>query len=403
MRSSVLGLKRGLACKMMTHRLLCVGAIGLTVISCGKIRELAGKAKRAAETGVSAALDSAKKGPAPADPKLQALVDQTPEGAIFRKDLPFPEQVEVREDRRLTFDGARIVVKSAIGNQSSAFSGTRFFTTHYERAGNRLDISIESAGFAEPEVAAAANATQAKGANAKADPLKAEPAKAVPAKGAEGKPTLSKVEQAKADQVAAGAADAAAVPDELSAIKELSRCKIAFVHNGKAWKPEHSNDFKLVVWGKNLAPHLAANCIDAGVSPRGYWFGKRRLKPGDTVPLSGPALWLLLGDGATGALVLKLESFEASGGHPCGVFALTGNYREAAVPGPDGEVSDQEVSITSGKVWLSLIYPIVIREQLETVQTLVAGASSGHSSHIQGKVTVALTREWSGSPAPASK
>jgi len=386
---------------MITHRFLCIAAIGLTVVSCGKVRELAGKAKRAAESGVSSALGSSKSAEKPPDPRLQALVDQTPEGVVFRKDLPFPEKLQVREERRLTFDDARLVVKSAIGNRVVAFSGTRFFTMLYGRAGDRIDVTMESAGFSQPE-AADAQGTKAKEDKAKGSKVTDAQAKAAQIKAAQAAAQLrvanSKLEQAKQDQAAAAAANAAAVPDELTAIKELTACKVAFARKGKGWKAEHSNDFKLAVWGGNLAPHLAANCTDAGVMPRGQWFGTRRLKPGDTVPLSGAALAMLLGDGASGALVLKLESFEASGGHPCGLFSVTGSYRATAVPGPDGELSDQEVSITSGKVWLSLIHPIVIREQLETVQTIVAGARSGHSTHIQGKVAVAVTREWK--PAP---
>jgi len=102
----------------------------------------------------------------------------------------------------------------------------------------------------------------------------------------------------------------------------------------------------------------------------------------------------VFGKGAVGAVTLKLESFEASGGHPCGVFAVTGSYRALAVPSPDGEVSDTDVSISSGKVWLSLIYPIVIREQLETVQTIVIGGRSGHATRIQGNMSQVVDRQW---------
>ena len=374
---------------MTSCRLLGIAALGLSVVACGKIRELTNKAKRAAETSVSAALGAPKTAESAPDARLQALVDQTPEGALFRKDLAFPEQLRVKVERRLTFEGARMVVKSAIGNQATVVSGTQFCTASYERAGARLALTIENAGFAKPEVAAIAKPATAKDDKAVADKAKADKAMADKAKAAK-----SKIEQAKQNQETAAAAAAAAVPDELTAIKELTGCKLVFVRQGSAWKPEHSNDFKLTVWGGNLAPRLDATCLDAGVMPRAYWFGKRRLKPGDSVPLSGTALSLLLGEGASGALVLKLESFAVSAGHPCGVFAVTGNYHAAAVPGPDGALVDQEVSITSGTVWLSLVYPLVIREQLETVQTLVTGARGGPSTRIQGKVSVAVTREW---------
>jgi hypothetical protein len=396
------------------QHLLSIVAMGLICVSCGKIRELASKAKRTAETKVSEVIGSAKAAQTPPDPRLQALVDQTPEGAVFRKDLPFPEQLQVKVERRLTFESTRFSAKSALGNQALAISGTRFFTTLYERAGDRVAVTMESAGFAQPEVepakggpgkggagkGGAGKGTQANGLQAKLDESKGVQAEMTQGKGAPAKGTPAKGTAAKGGQEATAAA--ATVPDELTSIQELTGGKVSFLRQGKAWKAAHSSDFKRAVWGGNLEPHVGAICIDAGVLPRAYWFGKRRLKPGDTVPLAGAALPLLLGEGASGALELKLESFEASSGHPCGVFAVTGNYRAAAVPGPDGEVFDNDVSISSGKVWLSLIYPIVIREQLETVQTIVTGARRGPSSRIQGKVSVAVTREWKQTGSPSN-
>ncbi len=363
---------------MLTPRLLGIAALGLLCGACGKIRELAGKAKRAAETQVSASLGSDQTA---VDPALQALVDQTPDGAVFRKDLAFPEQLQVKETRSLKFDAARVFVKSAFGNQAAALSGTRHFTTRYERAGGQVSVTMESAGFSLPEVA-----------NARDDKPAAKGDKAAA--------------KAAADKAAAAKAAAlAAVPHELAQTENLTGGKVSFVFNGKAWQAKHTSDFKLAAWAANLEPGMAVNCMDAGVLPRAHWFGPGRLKPGATLPLTGPALSLLLAGGGTGTATLKLESFEACGGHPCGVFAVTGTYRAAAVPGPDGILTDCEVSISSGKVWLSLVYPLVIREQLETVQTLVTGARSGLATRIQGSVAVTITREWkpTASTAPAPK
>ncbi|MCX6879742.1 MAG: hypothetical protein NTW21_38950 [Verrucomicrobia bacterium] len=342
---------------MRTQRLLGIAAIGLLSVSCGKLRGLAGQVKRSAETKAAATIDASKSAGTTPDPVLQALVDQTPEGAVFRKDLPFPEQLQVKVERRFTFNSARVLVKSAIGNQSAVLSGTRYFTTVYARTGERVALTMESAGFSLPVAGKAAAAVAA--------PVVPEP------------------------------------PVELTRSKDLAGGTISLTRHGKRWQAQHVSDFKFAAWGSELEPSMGALCMDAGVLPRAYWFGPRRLKPGETVPLAGAALALLLGEGASGALGLKLESFEASGGHPCGVFSVTGDYHAAGVPGPDGEVFDQEVSISSGKVWLSLVYPVVIREQLETVQTLVSGARSSHSIRIQGAVSVAVTREWQQTPAAA--
>jgi len=278
----------------------------------------------------------------------------------------------VKEIRLLKFDAARVFVKSAFGNQAAALSGTRHFTTLYERAGERVSVTMESAGFSLPEVE-----------NPQGD------------KPQGGKATAKATAKAAADKAAA----LAAVPHELAQSENLTGGKVSFLFNGKTWKATHTSDFKLAAWGGNLEPTMGVNCMDAGIMPRAHWFGKGRLKPGDSVPLAGASMALLFAGEATGKITLKLESFEASGGHPCGVFAVTGNYRATAVPGPDGEVADCEVSISSGKVWLSLLYPVVIREQLETVQTLVSGARSGLATRIQGNVAVSITREWKATPS----
>jgi hypothetical protein len=364
------------------HRLLGVAAIGLACVGCGKVRELADKAKRAAEKKVGTTLGAGGADKTAADPALQALVDQTPEGAVFRKDLAFPEQLQVKETRRLKFGGARVFVQSAIGNQAAALSGTRHFTTLYERAGPRVSVTMESAGFSLPEV----------------DTAKTELPQTDPKTNK--KPDKAQAEKLQADKAAAMLS---AVPHELTQADQLIGGKVGFLYQGKAWKAKHTSDFKLAAWAGRLEASVGANCMDAGVLPRAHWFGKGRLKPGDSVPLSGAAMALLFAPDASGKATLKLESFEVSGGHPCGVFAVTGNYRVASLPGPDGEVSDCEVTISSGKVWLSLVYPVVIREQLDTVQTLVIGARSGHSTRIQGNVAVAITREWNPTPGPAQE
>lgn len=358
-----------------------IAAIGMVCGSCGKVRDFVNKAKRTTEAEASTSSDAGKKAGSTPDPLLQALVDQTAEGVVFRKDLAFPEQVQVKVERRHTFESARVVVKSALGDQVASISGTRFWITHFERAGNQVTLTMESAGFDNP-VASTAEAEQAV-----ADKKNADKEKAAAAKGNKSKDNKGKLDK---PPVTLGTV----VPDELFQAKDLTGGKISFTRSGKLWKAKRSGDFKSIAWGSNLESGMGATCVDAGVLPRSHWFGKGRLKPGDSVPLSGAALPLLLGEGAKGALTLKLETFEASGGHPCGVFSVTGSYHAAAVPGLDGEPVDSDVSISSGKIWVSLIYPVVIRESLETVQTLVTGAGSGHSTRIQGTVSVTVNREW---------
>ncbi len=44
-------------------------------------------------------------------------------------------------------------------------------------------------------------------------------------------------------------------------------------------------------------------------------------------------------------------------GHPCAAFSVTGDYSRNQFPDFEGVFTDEEVTIESGKLWLSLIHP----------------------------------------------
>ena len=85
----------------MKTRYLTVIAISLVSFACDKVRNLTDKAKSTVASEV-AKKSGGSAGSKP-DPELQKLVDQTPEGTVFRKDLPFPKQIEVKVTRRGRF------------------------------------------------------------------------------------------------------------------------------------------------------------------------------------------------------------------------------------------------------------------------------------------------------------
>ena len=68
-----------------------VALLGISAFSCDKAKNWANQARVAVEGGL--AKKAGEAGATTADPALQKLVDQTPEGVIFRKDLPFPRQL----------------------------------------------------------------------------------------------------------------------------------------------------------------------------------------------------------------------------------------------------------------------------------------------------------------------
>jgi hypothetical protein len=81
-------------------------------------------------------------------------------------------------------------------------------------------------------------------------------------------------------------------------------------------------------------------------------------------------------------------------GHPCGVFSVTGDFSRKQFPDFDGNFTDEDVTIQSGKIWLSLIYPIILKEELDTIQSFKSGGQGGLVGRGQGTVKVSVEREW---------
>ena len=52
-----------------------------------------------------------------------------------------------------------------------------------------------------------------------------------------------------------------------------------------------------------------------------------------------------------------------------------------------------DVTISSGKVWFSLIHPLVLRQELDTIIT-VSTESDGVPTKIQGRAVVTTASEW---------
>ncbi len=323
----------------MTTRLLLLPLLAFVLVSCDRAADFAHRAASVVRAKMDGP-DSGRNGGTP-DPALQALVDESPDGFLFRKDLPFPSAIEVKITEQFHYKSARAFHNSALGAQSTSLEGKFRVVSRIRRSGDEVHLTLESVGRTVP------------------DPKD---------------PTKEIVEN---------------VRDGLSgSTAQFHR------RSGKPWKARATSDFKTAVWSRELEPVLPMFLSEHGATPRPQWFGKRRIRIGDSIPITGEALALLFGTDATGAVTLKFESVGAAGGHPCGIFAISGDYRRRAAPSPDGTIADEDVTIESGKIWLSLIHPIVLCEEFETVQTQVSGAGGGPSSRVQGAIAVSTLREW---------
>jgi hypothetical protein len=313
--------------------LLCLAAF-----SCEKAKNLANQARSTVEGEL--AKHAGQAGDSKPDPELQKLVDQTPEGAIFRKDLPFPAKLDIKTTRVQELS-QRGVQSSAIENQPTTVKGTRTTVTRLERDGDQVRYNLVESTFAEPVIE---NADDSK------------------------KPAVSQL----------------APPSK----------PVVFHKTGSVWKADNSEGFRAVSLSKNLAPVFDELLVDNALAPHTLWFGKKRFKIGDQLTVPEKSLPMLLAGNAKGTLTLTLKSFEAVNGHPCGMFEVTGNYDRKQAPDFEGVLTDEEVAIRSGKLWLSLIYPIILKEELDTIQTTRTGGQGNAATRGQGTIKVSVIREW---------
>lgn len=323
---------------MKAHYSILTAALCIASLSCDKAKVLVGQAKAAVASRVNqTTADVADTKP---DPELQKLVDQTPEGVIFRKDLPFPAKFEVKTSLTQEISG-KVFETSAIGNQATTQKGTRSTLLKFERAGDQVRYTMEKSTFTD-------FATEG-------------------------------TEESKKP-----------VPKDLA---PPSKPQI-YQKTGSVWKSNYSEGFRAVALSRQLSPSFELLLVENALAPRSLWFGKQRIKIGVPVNVSEKTLPMLVAGKATGNFTLTLESIGAVKGHPCGVFSYTGDYSRKQIPDFEGVVMDEDVTIQSGKLWLSLIYPLVLRQEAETIQTTRQGVDGNLGTRMQGAVKVSLIRDW---------
>lgn len=327
---------------MKNTRIIPILLSALSCASCDKAKDLAEKATHSVREQIAAHTSTTK---APEiDPALAKLADQTPEGVVFRKDLPFPKRIEVTTNRRQEWSG-RFYQSSAIERRVETLKGTRITIDKLERADHEIRHTLEKSAFSIPSPENPEEVTE----------------------------TLS---------------------DPLAAIAPGKRTHV-FRKSGATWTADPSGGFRTAAIAKDLSPVLDQLLIENALSPRPLWFSpKKRFKPGDELTVTGNSLPMLLSGNASGTLRLKLESFDAVHGHPCAVFAVSGDYRRRNVPDFEGIFTDEDVTIQSGKLWFSIIHPIILKEELDTIQTVSSGSLGDQKSKGQGSIKVVVKREW---------
>lgn len=324
---------------MKLHYLIVI-AICLASSSCEKVRSLTAKAKSTVASEV--ARKSGGTADSKPDPELQKLVDQSPEGAIFRKDLPFPKQIEVKTTRREEVSG-RFSERSELGSQVNTLKGTITNVSKLTRDGDKVSYTLLESIFTEPVIKDA-----------------------------------DKSEKPVSRQLAPPSAP------------------FHFVKSGSTWKSAVASDFRTASRVQMIAPVFDELLVENTLAQRALWFGNKRYKIGDTLIVTAENLAMLVAGKAKGKLKITLESFGAVNGHPCGVFAVSGDFSRKNFPDFSGALTNEDVTIESGKFWLSLIYPMILREETAIIQTSTAGGQGGLATSGRSSANVSVVREWKG-------
>lgn len=315
--------------------------LGLSLVSCDKAKEVATKAQEVVIERVEDARGESGKPAETADQSLAVLVDKNEQGYLFRKDLAFPENLSVKTTSEFHFKG-RLSYSSLLGKGSENVEGSFTQETVSEKKWNKASIKLGDNMFL-------------------ADIAKTS-----------GNP------KSQEKLISKGAAG-------------------DFEWKGGKWALVGNDFAAMAVFNdKNIGNELAIN----GIMPRPYWLGKKRLNPGEELALSGDHLGMLGYSGCKGTLRLKFESVEPVVGHPCGVFSVAGD-----IDGKVGWVGDGgkvQLTIESGKIWISLIHPLILKEDLSVIVTSKSKLGTKQSDFMQGAGELKIQRDWTILPATGS-
>lgn len=283
------------------------------------------------------------------DPALDALVERSEEGVKFRRDMPFPANLKGKLSVTTKYHGVRVVSVSELGKDVEQLDHKFETEMGFEKELGSFEVSLSKAGrrvFEEEE-----EEEQAKLVSA-------------PENGLENRATR-------------------------------------FVLTDNGWKTarrEGTPDFKAMVWADALVPTIPQLMVETGAHPRVQWFSSSRYwRPGERVVLTGSAIKMLHPYDVSGRVVLVFEGEDVVDGHPCGVFSVDGDLAVDGKIELEGTRAESEVSIKSGKIWASLLYPVILREEYDTIQTATRWPSSarkGPSTKLQGRLEVTKARAW---------
>ena len=301
------------------------------------------------------------------DPKLAKLIDKNEAGYLFKRDMKFPPHLKViATERRKIVDG-RVVGKTLFGPmEPGRMSFKNVETTEFEMAGKSVRITKRK-DLTERIL------------------------------------TAEELLKKKEEQEALKKEDKPLPPDKDSIVGNLQGKAVQFARQGREWKALKSRQFATAAWGKKLEGKVGEMLAEYGLVPRARWFGEKRIKEGDVLKLKNETLSLIFDKVREGNVEMVFVGEEGVHGHPCGVFEIKGTIVPDESVNDLGQTQNSEVSIESGKVWLSLLYPVVMRIQAETIETTERKENGQSVYKLQGPVEWDSHLDWGAVVAGQSK
>jgi len=283
------------------------------------------------------------------DEELGALVERSEMGVRFRRDLPFPSTLKGKLNVTRKHHGVLVVSSSELGKTSERIDHKLETEMGFEKQMGSFEVSLTKVG----------------------------------------RRILEKKDEDE---------KVALVPDVDRGLENRSTRFILTEDGWKAARKEGSADFKALVWSDGLVDAVPQLMVEAGAHPRVQWFSSSRYwRPGERVVLTGSAIKMLHPYDVSGRVVLVFEGEESVDGHPCGVFSVEGDLVLTDKIELEGRRTEAEIGIKSGKIWASLLYPVILREEYDAVETISRWPTSerkGPMTKLQGRFEVTKARAW---------
>ncbi len=294
------------------------------------------------------------------DPELRKLVKKEGEGYVFRRDLKAPPHLKVVATEISKYKKVRVAGKSEFHDGSATISLREDEVMEYEMAGRAVRVTMREK-----------SKRRVLSASEKLKLLKSEE---LTGKAPSGEPDDG--------------------PGLVEVVDRLVGKAVQFNYAGKEWKALPTKEFSTMAWGKNIEESLSGTLMANGLLPRPRWFGTKPMEIGATTKLANGSLILAFDDTKKGSLEMVFKGVEGVHGHPCGVFEVEGAIIPDMLENEKGQTIVSETTIEKGRIWFSLLHPIVFRMDLDTIQSIETREGSKLVGQLQGEVEYKRHLDW---------